>query len=82
MPQIFLCKLNQSVTLLDSSNWVPRFQASEKMELTVLWERTCPAGCVSETPLSDWLEWFDWDSVKIVFKQIVNHHSDSMNMYI
>lgn len=48
---------------MDSSSWVPRFHASEKMELTILWERTCPVW-VSETPLSDWLEWLDWDSTE------------------
>lgn len=48
---------------LGSSDWLPLFQASEKMELTTLWERTWPEDVVSDTPLSDWLEWLDWDSV-------------------
>lgn len=32
------------------------------MELTTLWERVWPADTISDTPLSDWLEWLDWDS--------------------
>ncbi|KAA8593066.1 hypothetical protein FQN60_018521 [Etheostoma spectabile] len=37
-------------------------RASEKMELTTLCERAWPDDVISETPLSDWLEWLDWDS--------------------
>ncbi len=48
---------------LGSSAWLPLFHASEKMELTTLWERTWPEDVVSDMPLSDWLEWLDWDSV-------------------
>lgn len=51
--------------LLDSSSWVPLFQASEKMELTMLWERTWQEARESESPLSDWLEWLDCDSGKL-----------------
>ena len=74
----------ERVTLLDSSSCVPRFQASEKMELTMLWERTCPAGWVSDTPLSDWLEWLDWDSVWNRFSKIRLNKSVlwRMNMYV
>lgn len=52
-----------AATLLDSSSWVPLFQASEKMELTMLWDRTWQEARESDSPLSDWLEWLDWDSV-------------------
>lgn len=51
--------------LLDSSSWVPLFQASEKIELTMLWERTWLVARESESPLSDWFEWFDCDSGKL-----------------
>lgn len=54
-----------SILILPSSDWLPLFQASEKMELTTLWERTWPEEVVSETPLSDWLEWLDWDSGRL-----------------
>lgn len=45
-----------------TSPCVPLLQASEKMELTTLWERVWPDDVISDTPLSDWLEWLDWDS--------------------
>lgn len=45
-----------------TSPCVPLLQASENMELTTLWERVWPADTISDTPLSDWLEWLDWDS--------------------
>lgn len=41
---------------LHTSPCVPLLQASEKMELTTLWERVWPVDVISETPLSDWLE--------------------------
>ncbi|XP_029524234.1 transcriptional enhancer factor TEF-3-like isoform X5 [Oncorhynchus nerka] len=40
-----------------------KFWASEKMELTTLWER--PWLEAVSTPLSDWPEWFDWDSGRL-----------------
>lgn len=45
-----------------TSPCVPLLQASEKTELTMLWERAWPDVAISETPLSDWLEWLDCDS--------------------
>lgn len=39
-----------------TSPCVPLLQASEKTELTMLWERAWPDVAISETPLSDWLE--------------------------
>lgn len=45
-----------------TSPCVPLLQASEKTELTILWERVWPDVAISDTPLSDWLEWLDWDS--------------------
>lgn len=45
-----------------TSPCVPLRQASEKTELTMLWERVWPDVAISETPLSDWLEWLDCDS--------------------
>ena len=53
-----------------TSPCVPLLQASEKMELTTLWERVCPDEVISETPLSDWLEWLDWDSVSIISPEV------------
>lgn len=50
----------ESCTLEFSSIWVPLFQASEKMELTTLWDR--PWEEPESTPLSEWPEWFDCDS--------------------
>lgn len=45
-----------------TSPCVPLLHASEKMELTTLWEWVWLDDVISETPLSDWLEWLDWDS--------------------
>lgn len=45
-----------------TSPCVPLLQASEKIELTTLWDRVWPDDAISDTPLSDWLEWLDWDS--------------------
>lgn len=53
-----------------TSPCVPLLQASENMELTTLWERVWPADAISDTPLSDWLEWLDWDSGMTVHKQL------------
>lgn len=50
--------------MLLSSSCVPLLQASEKMELTTLWERAWLTQAASDTPLSDWLEWLEWDSRK------------------
>lgn len=52
-----------------TSPCVPLLQASEKMELTTLWERVWPDDVISDTPLSDWLEWLDWDSGVWTHKQ-------------
>lgn len=35
------------------------------MELTTLWDRVWPDDAISDTPLSDWLEWLDWDSGRL-----------------
>lgn len=51
-------------SILIISPCVPLLQASEKMELTTLWERVW-LDVISETPLSDWLEWLDWDSGRL-----------------
>lgn len=47
------------LTRLVSSIWVPLFQASEKMELTTLWERAWLDDVPSDRPLSVTLEWFE-----------------------
>lgn len=65
---ILLCgvlslKKVQILTLVLSSIWVPLFQASEKIELTTLWERAWEDKVPSDIPLSVWLEWFDCDSL-------------------
>lgn len=52
-------------SILIISPWVPLLQASEKMELTTLWERVWLDEASSDTPLSDWLEWLDWDSGRL-----------------
>lgn len=52
-------------SILIISPCVPLLQASEKMELTTLWERVWPDDVISDTPLSDWLEWLDWDSGRL-----------------
>ena len=48
-----------ALTRLFSSIWVPLFQASEKMELTTLWERAWLEDVPSDRPLSVTLEWLD-----------------------
>lgn len=60
-----------------TSPCVPLLQASEKTELTILWDRVWPDVAISDTPLSDWLEWLDWDSGLWSHKQ-TNKHKEAL----